>query len=73
MEGRTFKMSKLVGESTEGIESAVETALRSSGKTIRGHDWAQIVDLRANLNDDGSVDRWQATVEVAFEVEEDRN
>lgn len=72
MAGRTYKYSKLAGESSEGIEDAVKTALASSGKTIRGHNWAHVVDIRANLNDDGSIDRWQATVEVAFEVEEGR-
>lgn len=73
MAGRTYKYSKLAGESTEGIEDAVKTALASSGKTIRRHSWAHIIDLRANLNDDGSIDRWQVTLEAAFEVEEDRN
>lgn len=72
MAGTTFKYSKLAGESTEGIEDAVKTALASSGKTIRGHSWANVVDVRANLNDDGSIDRWQVVVEVAFEIEEDR-
>lgn len=69
-DGTTFKMTKLVGESSDSIEAAARVALATSGKAVRGQNWAHIVDIRANLNDDASVDRWQVTVEVAFEVEE---
>lgn len=70
MASRTYKMTKLVGESTESIEAAVEAAVATSANKVRGLNWAHIVDLRANLNEDGGVDRWQTTVEVAFRVEE---
>lgn len=71
MSERTYKMTKLVGESSESIEAAVETAVATSGNKVRGLNWAHIVDLRANLTQDGKVERWQATVEVAFRVESD--
>ncbi|HET9258800.1 MAG TPA: dodecin family protein [Acidimicrobiia bacterium] len=67
---RTYKMAKVVGESDEGIEAAVTAALKTSAEAVRGQEWATIVDLRANLGNDGMVDRWQVTVEIAFEVEE---
>lgn len=67
---KTYKLTKVVGESPDGIEAAVGVALKTSAEAVRGHTWAQIADIRANLGDDGSVDRWQVTVEVAFEVEE---
>jgi len=68
---RTFKMTKLAGESSEGIEDAVRVALATSAKAVRGQSWAQVVDVRANLNEDASIDRWQVVVEIGFEVEED--
>ena len=69
MSNTTFKMEKLVGESAEGIEAAVLQALGTSAAKVHGQTWAHISDLRANINDDGGVDRWQVTVEVAFEVD----
>ena len=69
--GTTYKFLKLVGESSKDIEDAVQTALQRSGKSVHGHSWAHIVDLRANLAPDGTVQLWQATVEAAFEVDED--
>jgi flavin-binding protein dodecin len=69
--GDTFKMIKLVGESSKGIEDAVQTALQKAGESLRGQSWAHIVDLRANLADDGSVEAWQVTVETGFKIESD--
>lgn len=69
--GATFKMTTLVGESEEGIEDAVRTALRTSGNAVRGQTWMQVTDIRANLGDNAEVDRWQVSVDVAFRVEEE--
>ena len=69
MTDTTFKMAKLVGESSGGIEAAVRQALATSAKNVHGQSWAQITDLRCNIGAGGSVDRWQVTVEVAFEVD----
>ncbi len=69
--GDTFKMTTLVGESEEGIEDAVRTALKTSGNAVRGQTWMRVVDIRANLGDNAVVDRWQVSVDVAFRVEEE--
>ena len=68
MSEKTFKMTKLVGESSDGIEAAVRKALKTSAANVRGQTWAHIVDLRANLDGD-DVERWQVTPEVAFLVD----
>ncbi len=70
-DGTTFKLTKLVGESSTSIEDAAKVALATSGRAVRGQTWAHVTDIRANLGEGGNVDRWQVTVEVAFEVEED--
>jgi len=69
MEKTTFKMATLVGESPDGIEAAVLTALASSADQVHGQTWMTVKDIRANINDDGDVDRWQVQVEVAFKVD----
>ena len=69
MAGTTFKMTKLVGESASGIEDAVKTALATSSENVHGQTWCHITDVRANVNEQGGVDRWQVTVEVAFKVD----
>jgi len=69
MADTTFKMERLVGESTGGIEAAVNTALATSAEKVHGQSWAHVVDIRASIDDQGGVDRWQVTVEVAFKVD----
>lgn len=67
--GDTFKMIKLVGESSKSIEDAVETALTKSAKSVHGLSWAHIADLRANLTPEGKVEAWQVSVEAAFKID----
>jgi len=67
--GKSFKVVRVAGESEGGIEDAVEVALRTSGERVRGHSWAVVDEIRANLASDGSIERWQVLVDVAFEVE----
>lgn len=71
MSERTYKLTNLIGESPESIEAAVQTALTTSAKQVRGQDWIEIKDIRANVNENGTVDRWQVEMRVAFAVEED--
>lgn len=67
----TFKMTTLVGESSEGFEDAIRTALKTSGDAVRGQTWMKVSDIRANLGEGAEIDRWQVAVEVAFKVEEE--
>lgn len=70
MSGTTYKMATVVGESADSIEDAVREALRTSARNVEGQTWAEIKDLRANINESGGVDRWQVKVDVAFEVKD---
>jgi len=65
----TFKMTTLVGESSTGIQDAVETALKTSAEKVHGQTWIEVKDIRANVGDGGTIDRWQVQIEVAFKVD----
>ena len=67
--GDTFKMIKLVGESSKGIEDAARIALEKSSESLHGHSWAHIVDIRANLASDGKIQAWQTTIEAGFKLD----
>jgi len=70
MSSSTYKLTTLIGESSEGIEDAVRTALSTSAAKVHGQEWVQVADIRANVNEQGTVDRWQVQVEVAFRVDD---
>lgn len=69
MSGSTYKVTKLIGESANGIEDAVREALSTSASKVHGQEWCQVTDIRANVNENGGVDRWQVQVDVAFKVD----
>ena len=69
MADRTYKLTTLIGESADGIEAAVATALARSAQKVHGQDWIEVTDIRANVGDGGTIDRWQVQIEVAFEVD----
>ncbi len=70
MSGTTYKLTKLIGESPESIEAAAATALATSAEKVHGQSWCQITDIRANIDENGGIDRWQVQVEVAFRVDD---
>ena len=69
MAAGTYKLTTLIGESEAGIEDAVRTALQTSAQNVHGQTWCQVSDIRASIDESGSVQQWQVQVEVAFEVD----
>jgi flavin-binding protein dodecin len=70
MPGSSYKITKLIGESEGGIEEAVRTALATSASKVHGQEWCQVTDIRARIADDGTVERWQVQLDVAFRIDE---
>lgn len=69
MSNTTFRKVTLVGEAPESIEAAVAEALKTSAGEVHGQTWVEVNDIRANVNDQGGIDRWQVTIDVAFKVD----
>jgi hypothetical protein len=42
-------MTTLVGKSTESIEDAVRTALKTSANAVYGQTWMEVRDIRARV------------------------
>jgi flavin-binding protein dodecin len=68
MKNKVYKLIELTGTSTEGIEDAVNTALKRTGKTIQNLGWFQIVETRGSIRKN-QVEHWQVTIKVGFTVD----
>lgn len=66
----TYKHIKVTGQSSDGIEGAIRAALQTSSKTIKGHSWFELVEVRGNLASGGEIQDYQVTLEVGFAIEE---
>lgn len=66
----TYKHIKVTGQSSEGIEGAIRAALDTSSKTVKGHSWFEVVEIRGNLAPTGETQDYQVTLEVGFAIAE---
>ncbi|MHA1569200.1 MAG: dodecin family protein, partial [Alphaproteobacteria bacterium] len=45
MSDRVYAVTELVGSSSQGIDDAIRTALRTASKTVRNMNWFEVVDI----------------------------
>ncbi len=62
------KLIKLIGESPNGWQEAVENALEEANKTVR-HIKRLYVDRFIGVVENGKIREYRAVVTLAFEVE----
>ena len=63
-----FKKVTLVGRSTENFEGAIENAIDRAEETLENLMWVSVVTPTVEL--EGTERKYQAEVEVAFELHE---
>jgi dodecin len=66
---RTYRVTEIVGTSTEGIDDAVRNGLHRASETLRHLDWFEITQVRGQI-DDGDVKHWQVEMKVGFRLED---
>jgi hypothetical protein len=69
MSDHTYRVTEIVGSSSEGIEPAVRNALHRAGQTLRHLDWFEITEVRGQVTD-GNVAYFQVGLKVGFRLED---
>jgi flavin-binding protein dodecin len=65
----TYRLSEIVGTSSESIEQAVRNGLRRASQTIRNLDWFEVTQVRGTV-EDGQVGWFQVAMKVGFRVDD---
>lgn len=65
----TYRVTEIVGSSTEGVDAAIRSGISDASKTLRHLDWAEVTQIRLHL-DEGSIEHFQVGLKVGFKVEE---
>jgi hypothetical protein len=65
----TYRLTDIVGTSTESIHQAVRNGVARASETVRHIDWFQISEIRGTVVN-GEVDQFQVTMKVGFLVED---
>ncbi|MFZ1864841.1 MAG: dodecin [Polyangiales bacterium] len=69
MASQVYKHIKVTGQSPDSIEGAIRAALEQSARTIKGHSWFQVQEVRGNLSPGAEIQSYQVTLEVGFALE----
>ena len=69
MTDRTYRVTEIVGTSSEGVEPAIHNALTRASQTLRHLDWFEITQIRGQI-EDGRVAHYQVGMKVGFRLED---
>ena len=69
MTDRTYRVTEIVGTSPDGMEQAVNNALRRASQTLRHLDWFEVTEIRGQI-ENGEVAHYQVGLKVGFRLED---
>ena len=65
---RTYKVTEVVGTSSEGIDEAIRNGIAKANQTLRNLNWFEVSDIRGHIVD-GGVGHFQVTMKLGFRLE----
>ena len=68
MSDNVYRVTEIVGTSTEGVDAAIRTGIGRASETIRGLDWFEVTQIRGHLVD-GQIAHYQVGLKVGFRLE----
>jgi flavin-binding protein dodecin len=69
MSDRTYRITEMVGTSSEGVEPAIRAAIKRANLTLRHVDWFEVTEIRGYIRD-GEVDSYQVSLKLGFRLED---
>lgn len=66
---RTYRLTEIVGTSTESMEDAVRNGVSRASETLRHLDWFEVTEVRGQI-DGGDVRHWQVGIKIGFRLED---
>ncbi|GAA2769583.1 dodecin [Streptomyces showdoensis] len=70
MSNHTYRVTEIVGTSTEGVDQAIRNGIERAAQTLRGLDWFEVTQVRGHLVD-GSIEHYQVGLKVGFRLEDE--
>ncbi|WP_042368238.1 dodecin [Streptacidiphilus neutrinimicus] len=69
MSDHTYRVTEIVGTSTDGVDAAIRSALGRAARTLHGLDWFEITQIRGSI-ENGEVKQFQVGLKVGFRLDE---
>lgn len=68
MTDHTYRVTEIVGSSSEGLDAAIRNGLSRASETLRNLDWFEVTQIRGHLAE-GQVGHFQVGLKVGFRIE----
>ena len=68
MSDNVYRVTEIVGTSTEGVDAAIRTGIGRASETLRGLDWFEVTQIRGHLVD-GQIGHFQVGLKLGFRLE----
>ncbi|HEY4007782.1 MAG TPA: dodecin [Pseudonocardia sp.] len=65
----TYRITEIVGTSSEGLENAIRNGVDRASKTVRNLDWFEVTEIRGQIRD--GVNYFQVGMKVGFRLDDD--
>ncbi len=69
MSNRTYRVTEIVGTSSEGVDEAIRNGLSRAAQTLRHLDWFEVTQIRGQVVD-GAPQHVQVGMKVGFRLED---
>ncbi|GAA4208972.1 dodecin [Actinocatenispora rupis] len=69
MANHTYRVSEIVGTSTESINDAINNGIRRASTTLRHVSWFEVTQVRGQI-EDGAVAHYQVGMKIGFRIED---
>jgi len=69
MTDHTYRVTEIVGTSSEGTDAAIRNGLERATKTLRNIDWFEVTSTRGHVEDD-ALHHFQVTLKVGFRLDD---
>ena len=69
MPEHTYRVTEIVGTSTESVADAIRNGIARAAQTLRHLDWFETTEIRGHIVD-GAVEHLQVTMKVGFRLED---
>ena len=65
----TYRVTEIVGSSSEGLDQAIRNGLKRANQTLRGLDWFEVTQIRGHI-ENGEIGHFQVGLKVGFRLED---
>ncbi|MDQ4037639.1 MAG: dodecin family protein [Actinomycetota bacterium] len=70
MADNVYRVTEIVGTSTEDVEAAIRNGVARAGRTLHNLDWFEVTEIRGHLVD-GAIEHFQVGLKVGFRLDDE--